>query len=366
MAGSKQSPTDIMIEQLLQNDRRFEVDFGDADRYERLAKAAVRFKKTPLGTRVRVETNWREHKAWVILEDMPEWMTVELAPVDVPPTLRNASDVVEHLRTREDLRIESDERNRALRLCEALVRESRRRGYSVAATAAPRKDRHGYTYQDNDETGHLQIQIGSDRYRLAFTQETERVPHIASKTELARAGRGYYVPTHDVNATPHLRLTIEGQEREFWQSKWSDKNGIPLETSLARVLQEIELRHERADEQRHEAIRLAEEKRRQWELARAAAIQQLIQSRREKVLREQIAQWKFATRLRAYIGVMETRVANIEDPSKREAAQEWVSWAHTYAEQNDPDRMELKMPADPDPTPEALKPFMKGDPYGPW
>ncbi len=366
MAGPKLSPTDVMIDQLMQNDRRLEIDYQDADRYERLAKAAARFKKTPEGTRVRVAKSWQDHKAWVILEDLPAWMTVDLAPIEVPTTLRQPSDVVEHLRAREDLTIQSSERNRALRLIEALVREARSRGHTVSATAAPRKDRNGYAYRDDDEAGHLGIQIGSDRYRLSLTQETEKVPHVASKAELARAGRGYYLPTHDENTTSHLRITIEGTEREFWQSKWSDKSGTPLETSLARILQEIELRHERADENRREEIRREEERRRQWGIARATAVERLIQSHRENVLREQVARWEFASRLRAYLHEMEARVAGMDDSSEKKAAHEWMHWARDFVEQIDPSLLELKMPSDPDPTPEALKPFMRGNPYGPW
>jgi hypothetical protein len=128
MTGTRRAATDIMIDELLQNDYRIEIDPYEADRYERLARAATHFKKAPEGMRVRVERDWREHKAWVILEALPDWMTATLEPISVPTMLRQPTDIVVQLRSREDLKIERSEQNRAFRLIDALVRESRRRG----------------------------------------------------------------------------------------------------------------------------------------------------------------------------------------------------------------------------------------------
>lgn len=44
-----------------------------------------------------------------------------------------------------------------------------------------------------------------------------------------------------------------------------------------------------------------------------------------------------------------------------------MEWASDYADRIDPLKQALGMPADPNPTPEALKPFMGSfDASGPW
>lgn len=367
MTGTPRAATDIMIEELLQHDHRIAIDPSEADRYERLARTAARFKKAPEGMRVRVERNWRERKAWVILETLPSWMTAVLKPIAVPTMLRQPTDVVVQLRSREDLNIERSEQNRALRLMDALVRESRERGYTVAATKAPQRDRWGYYVRDEDDVGHVLIDIGPDRFRLSIAQEREKTPHVPTRSEQARAGRGYAPPQFDLTPTPNLRVTIEGKEVAFWRSFWSDNQGTPLEVSLAQILQELELRHERAEDNRREAVRQQEIRKRQWEAARVAAIEQLTQSHRANELTEQVQHWELANQIREYVLAMEARLVDHLAPEERADAEAWIHWARDYAQRIDPLNAKLGMPTDPEPTHEALAPFMKGwSPYGPY
>jgi hypothetical protein len=366
MTETRRGATHIMIDELLRNDHRIEIPVSEADRYERLARAATRFKKAPDGMRVRVEQNWRERKAWVILEVLPSWMTATLKPIDVPTMLRQPSDVVVQLRTREDLKIQQGERNRALRLIEAIVREARSRGYTVAATKAPRKNQWGYYDRDQDDAGYVLITIGSDAFRLSVSQEIEKTPHLPSKSEQDRAGRGYAPPKFDLTPTPNLRITIEGNEAAFWRSFWSDNQVTPLEASLAQILQELELRHERAENNRREAERQWEERKRQWEAARLAAIEQLIQSHRAEVLKQEAQEWELANRIHAYVAAMDAQLADHQLLEEREDTAEWIRWARDYAQRIDPLNSQLRMPDDPEPTHQALAPFMKGwSPYGP-
>lgn len=366
MAGMRRAATDIMIEELLRKHHRIDIALREADRYERLARAATRFKKAPEGMRVRVERDWRQRKAWVVLEALPNWMMASLEPVDVPAMLRQPSDVVAQLHVREDLNIQPSERNRALRLLEALVREARRRGYTVAATKAPRKNQWGYYDRHPDDAGHVQIALGPDQFRLSISQEVEKTPHVPTKAEQARAERGYATPKFDLTLTSNLRIAIEGNEAAFWGSFWSDKAEAPLEASLAQILQELELRHERAEHNRRVAERQQEERKRQWEAARLAAIERLVQSHRAEVLREQVQRWELANQVRAYLDAMEARLADGLSRDEREDAEAWIRWARDYAERIDPLNSKQSMPQDPEPTHEALAPFMKGwSPYGP-
>jgi hypothetical protein len=356
-----------MVEVLLANDRRLEIPYAEADRYEDLARAAVRYKKVPSGTRVRVVRSWQERKAWVVLEDLPAWMTVELAPVRVPLTLRNPTDVVEQLRGRDDFAIRQAERNRALRLVEALVRETRRRGYKVRPTPVPRRDNYGYVTPGEADRSHVVVGIGVDHYRISLTQERQRVDHTPTKYEEERAARGSWpAPRFDTVLSPHLRLTIEGHDAPFRRAYWSEKQHGPLENALAEVVQELELRHERADHQRRDAVRQQEELERQWQAAREKAIERLGEAHRVSVLTGQVEAWELVARVRAYADAMEARLGDLVEADQRAAAQAWLEWAREFAERTDPLNGRLRMPDPPRPTPEVLAPFMKGwSPHGP-
>jgi hypothetical protein len=237
----------------------------------------------------------------------------------------------------------------------------------VSATKAPQRDRWGYYVRDEENAGHVLIDIGPDRFRLSVSQEIEKTPHVPTKSEQARAGRGYAPPKFDLTPTPKLRITIEGKETAFWRSYWSDDQEPSLEASLAQILQELELRHERAENNRREAERQQQERKRQWEAARVAAIEQLIQSHRANVLTEQVQRWELANQIRAYVADMEARLADHLAPEERAVAEAWIRWARDYAQRIDSLNSKLGMPADPEPTHEALAPFMKGwSPYGPY
>ena len=56
----------------------------------------------------------------------------------------------------------------------------------------------------------------------------------------------------------------------------------------------------------------------------------------------------------------------MKDGQERAAAAAWVAWADDYRRSIDPLQQSLRLPPDPQPTPEALRPHMPGwTPYGP-
>ena len=60
------------------------------------------------------------------------------------------------------------------------------------------------------------------------------------------------------------------------------------------------------------------------------------------------------------------RRLHARDPDRQEAAAEWIAWAKLHAERIDPLNHTLTMPTPPEPTAEALKPYLHGwNPYGP-
>lgn len=347
-------------------DHRIVIEYEQVQRYEQLAKTAERFKKIPDGMRVVVERDWRARTAEVSLLPLPEWRTSVLDPIRVPTTLRGASDVVTAVGARDDLDIRAREKNRALRLLHALVEEARRREYVVTAVPVPRKDGWGYANRTEEHVGLLKIKLGPDEYRLTIYQLTEKVEHVASKSELARAGRGHAVPKWDHLPTPRLGIRIDTTGGHFWGTYWVDTDDHPLEAALPQILQELELRHEAADERRQAEERQRLERRRQWQAAREKAVAALADQTRAEAVMARVASWEEAVRIRKYTAHFEASLLPLLDGEDRVDALAWLTWARGYAEKLDPSGERLRLPDAPEPTPAALQPFMGSwSPYGP-
>lgn len=225
-ATPKLGKTDQLIADLLANNGRIPVPDRAQDRFERLARTAVRRGKVPAGKEIHVRGRW-DTGYHVVLIDEPAWKSVILAPVPVQEALRKPSDVVVQLRDHRVVLVSPDVLNRALRLLDAQVQESRRRGYQVMTWSRP--PRLAYESIGNLDGSHLNIEIGHDKYGLSIHQERDKVEHVATKTELARAESGYsYIPKHDEVKTDRLRITIDGQDVAFWRNQWSDRETGPF------------------------------------------------------------------------------------------------------------------------------------------
>lgn len=360
-------PTDAMMNALAAaEDHRIEIEYNQVQRYRQLALTADRFKKIPDGMQVTVSSDYRTRTAHVTLEPLPEWRTRILDPIPVPSALRDPSDVIKALRTRDDLDIRTAEKNRTLRLIEALVVETRRREYTVVAIPAPRKDRWGYVQRTEENTGHIKITLGPDEYRLSIYQLTEKVEHVATKSELARAGRGYALPKWDLVPTDRLGIRIDNKGGTFWGDSWTDRDDRPLDDALAQILQELELRHDAAIDRRLAEERQRIERKRQWEAARENAIQQLTDNHRADILRDQVARARDAAAIREYTTQLQQHAESDLEGDARADALAWVNWARTYADRIDPLHQLTRLPEPPEPTPSNLAPFMgRWSPYGP-
>ncbi|UTX52089.1 hypothetical protein [Leucobacter aridicollis] len=366
-AVRKQGPTAAMMTALLAApDNRIEIDYDEHHRYEQLAKTAERFKKVPEGMQVTVESDWRKRTVCVRLHPLPEWRMRVLDPVPVPASLRGASEVVKNLRDREDFEISASEKNRALRLAQALVAEAELRGHKAKFIKPPPKDRWGYVQKHDRNQGHLMLVLGPDEYRLSLFQISKNVEHVLSKTEAKRAEQGHWVQKWDVVPTERLGIRVETHGVSFWGSEWKDTADRPLEDSLAQVLQELELRHEAEERSREAAERARIERQRRWEIAREQAVQELTDSHRAKELAEQAKRWKRAADIREYADAVEQRALAEPDDDARREALEWAQWAREYADRVDPLRQRLRLPETPKATEKALQPFMGGwSAYGP-
>jgi hypothetical protein len=359
-------PTDAMMNALAAAaDHRIEIEYAAELRYRQLALSAERFKKIPDGMQVTVTADYSTRTAHVTLESQPEWRTRVLEPIPVPSALRDPSDVVVALQKRDDLEISAADKKRALRLVQALVAEARRRTYTVTTMTSRAKDQWGYVRRPDENTGHLKITIGPDEYRLSTFQVTEKVEHVATKGELARAGRGWALPKWDYIPTPVLGIRIEGPGPAFWGAAWTDREDRLLDDVLAQILQELELRHDTSTERRLDDERQRIERQRQWEAARDAAIEALTDSHRTSILLDQVTRWSEVAKIRDYATSVEKEMGS-QEPEAREAGIAWVRWARNYADRIDPLRQPIRVPGPPPVSPTTLKPFMgHWSPYGP-
>lgn len=352
-------PTDAMMAALATApDHRIEIEYDESGRYGHLARTAERFKKIPEGMQVTVSHDYRTRTAHVILHPLPEWRTRVLAPIPVPSAMRGASDLVKGLQGREDFEIRSSEQGRALRIVQALISEAERREYDVSKTRGRRKNQWGYFDRNEEDPGHFKLALGPDEHKLSVYQLTEKREHVASKSELARAGKGYAVPKWDVVPTARLGIKILDAGRGFWGSSWEDREDLSLEDALSQILQELELRHDAAVNRRANDERDRVERKRQWEAARENAVQALTDGHRAEVLQGQVAKWREVAAIREYVGALERQARAAGDEVTREAALEWVQWAREYADHIDPLQRPVGLPAAPEVTYSALQPFM--------
>lgn len=130
------------------------------------------------------------------------------------------------------------------------------------------------------------------------------------------------------------------------------------------MLAEIEERAELDEQRRLEEERRAQERRRAHEQALERARERLVQAHRAKALAAQIEAWRLAGEIRAFCAVVRERLPVVPREMDAEDVGAWLAWAETYADQIDPSFHPSGMPADPEPTPEALRPFLDGwSPY---
>jgi hypothetical protein len=137
-----------------------------------------------------------------------------------------------------------------------------------------------------------------------------------------------------------LRLALEINSPGEKPSRWVDYAGRRVEDDLSEVLAEMarraaSVRAERDAQQRAERQRLEEKRQRR------------IIKHRDKVLREQVAAWKLAQRIRAHGDQMVAAGMPADDS--------WIVWATAYAAEIDPLSDPPVAPPDPSSTqpPEA-------------
>lgn len=278
-------------------------------------------------------------------------------PIVVPSQLRNPHPAVTQLRDDKDrLGLTVGVRGRALRVLQALTVAAEEQGWTVRAPKVRRRNEHGYSRFES--ANHLIVETGEQRLGIRIAQLTDRSPHVPTQEELRRQESwGSAPPKYDHTPNGYLRIELDGG----WDGKQSNfSEGLrgPIDRKLHRVIDEIAHRSERAKERRLERVAQEEERARRYEQAVERAKVLLQQEHRAQVLLEQISQFTQAAQIRAYVRTMEAAAEGLGEGA-RSAAYEWIAWAARYADALDPLKRELRIPEDPEPTEDALRPFLR-------
>jgi hypothetical protein len=99
------------------------------------------------------------------------------------------------------------------------------------------------------------------------------------------------------------------------------------------------------------------ERKRQVAIEQAKVL--LLESHRAQVLSQQAADWRYAAEVREYACAVQEAANELADLDEKRATSEWASWACAHADVIDPLRQQLRIPDDPEPTPDALRPFLR-------
>jgi hypothetical protein len=162
----------------------------------------------------------------------------------------------------------------------------------------------------------------------------------------------------ETREVPSGRLVVEFDEDWHLRGRrrrFADRQRWRLDNKLCDVLAEVVFRLNDQRERREAAERAERDKQQAWRAAMAQARFDFEDSRRIEALDRQVAGWEKAQRIRSYCDVL--GAVRDEHDEERTA---WVAWARDYADRLDPrGRCDLA-PAEVEPRPHQLAPFLKG------
>jgi hypothetical protein len=246
------------------------------------------------------------------------------------------------------LRVSADSVGRALRLVQGLVDEALRRGYNVDQI-----DSYGCA-------GGLGVYIGGHGLEVAVSEETKRVPHEPSKSELADAARYSWHRIPEWDHVPSGRLVLKSGHSSYATTLATDRQRWRIEDRLGNAMAELESLAAIAEERRREAVERETARQRTWEVAMVRARDRFDEHQRVDWLGAQLRAVRHARDIREFV------TAAGGDASLADDVTEWLSWAADYADRIDPLRSGITPPSLREPSRDDLRPFLDGlSPYGP-
>lgn len=331
------------------------------------AYAAQRHGKVPDGKHLTV--SWNKDGFVIELRDGATGNELGVDVVHVPARLTKYHRVARQFRDRTSIQqISRKALPRALRIIHALAMELERRGHHIECVTPNRTDNYGRSDYKPNHDGQLVVTINGHDLKLRIWEKGcgLRGPWEQQKQHYEERRldfRGGYYPSRpepfDKDATGELNIKALGYSPR--KASWGDRKRWTLEDRLGQVLRELETQAEEAEERRLQREREATEQQRQWEQAMATAKVRLVDDHRRTVLADRVRAWQEADAIRAYCDAVEERHGAAAMADGETSA--WLELARQHADQ----LQELpRMPADPEITHEALKPYLgRWSPYGP-
>ncbi|MGK5729555.1 hypothetical protein [Streptomyces sp. URMC 124] len=309
--------------------------------------------------------SWCREGYEIRLTDTPAWRLAVLEPIPVPARLTQPHAVVKALQSQSPpMGLTKAVQARALRLVQALITATQRRGHSSKAGAtrgAPSPHRR------RSADPHFTITAQGQECGFLIIQEQDRSKHTPTEKELAEAKRYSWVkiPRFDYTPADRLRIVLSGG-RAHRASEWADTPERPLEDQLAEVVQEVDLRGEAAERKRLADLEAAKHQRLRWEAAMQQARTEYAEAYRVKHLEAQEEAWRRAAGLAEYLSAVRLQVEGLPSGQVRADAEAWIAWADAHVKRLNPLTTPPRLPTVPEPRTEDLKPFLHGwSPYGP-
>jgi hypothetical protein len=259
--------------------------------------------------------------------------------VPVPARLGHLHPMVTALKDDESrLVMPSALRRRSLLLLQGLADEAVRRGYEVS------KARSSFFPRE----GGVDVDVDGFAYTVTVRQE------FPESVNPERSARLVVELAHGLTGRP---------------GRWRDRKGRTLEEALGVILGEIEARAAEDARRKQEEARATADREVRWRAAMEVAKEQAVREQLAQVLCEEGGRWQEAAVLSAYCAALEGRIGELDgavDASDLDSARRWLEWASEYVRSIGPLSGLPKMPHTREPTPEELKPYLRGwSPYGP-
>lgn len=333
------------------------------------AYAAQRHGKVPAGK--RLSAAWTNAGFEIELLDGETGNELGAEAVPVPARLSKYHPVAQEFRNRTNLHeVSRNALPRVLRIVHALAKEAERRGYGVACVRV-REGQYGHSDWKPAQDGQFVFTINGHELKVRLWEkgaglrgpydlQWKRWQEDRNKPfrEMLFLDRP---KPYDSNATGELNIEVVGWSHGR-QTSWGDRRRWTLEDRLPQLMRELEAQAVEAEERRLAKEREEAERQRQWEDAMEQAMVRLIEAHRLDVLRARVAAWNEADAIRAYCDNVEAHHGADIIAADPDAAR-WLAFARDYAGRA---KRLPRMPADPDVTPDKLKPYLgRWSPYGP-
>ena len=246
------------------------------------------------------------------------------------------------------VRVSRAQVDRALRIMDTLLKALESAGYKV--TSVSERDRYGF---QTKHTSFVTVEGEEVPFHLIEKRRRkERGPTERERKEEERwsyqRGRKYY----EYSSTGNLSFVLGSPGHYGSRGRVSDTKTRPLEDRLFEIV-ELILR----DAVARRAERIAAQERRKREEEERIRREELERQRRLEMLRrvqlrDQMERWALATRLRAFLAVVEKQRGKEGAPSESAGRfADWLNWAKRYADEIDPlhppSSIEATVTADP-------------------